>query len=76
MSEQPLGTREAGRIAGRHQRTVVAWIRKGLLPAMKMEGERGPYLIMRADLDALLLKLYTPRPYVPDREASDANGSK
>jgi excisionase family DNA binding protein len=66
MSDKPLSTREAAEIARKHQRTIVAWIRKGMLPAMKFEGLRGPYLIKREDLMDLLAKRYTPRPYQPE----------
>lgn len=68
MSEQPLSTRQAAQIAGKHQRTIVSWIRKGWLPALKFAGKRGPYLIQRADLDALVEKLSTPKPYTPEEQ--------
>jgi len=68
MTEDPIGTREAGRIAKRHQRTIVDWIRKGQLPADKMPGKRGPYLIKRADLHQLIKDLYTPHPYQPEQD--------
>jgi len=71
MSEMPLSTRRAAEIAGKHQRTIVAWIRKGLLPAEKFEGPRGPYLIKEEDLLALLKRRYTPKPYYPDRGGAD-----
>lgn len=65
---KPLSTREAAGIAGKHQRTIVTWIRKGELPAMKLEGKRGPYLIDKRDLEEYLAKRYTPHPYVPESE--------
>lgn len=65
MTEDPMGTRQAGKIAGRHQRTIVDWIRKGLLPAKKLPGKRGPYVIMEADLRQTMKDLYTPQPYTP-----------
>lgn len=68
MSEQPLSTRAAALIAGKHQRTIVTWIRKGELRAMKLEGKRGPYLIDKKDLEEYLAKRYTPHPYVPETE--------
>lgn len=71
MIEDLIGTGEAAKIAGRHPRTVVAWIHKGMLPALKMPGGRGPYLIKKEDLRDLLDTLYTPLPYTP--EAKDAN---
>lgn len=69
MTEKELiGTSQAAKIAGRHQRTVVSWIRKGLLPAKKLPGARGPYIIDPDDLQVLLIELYTPRPYRPQDE--------
>lgn len=68
MSEQPLSTKEAGVIAGKHKRTIVAWIRKGLLPAMKLPGKRGPYLINREDLERTVATLTTPKPYHPEKD--------
>lgn len=69
MTGQPLGTREAARIASRHQRTIVEWIRKGDLPAMKMPGEKGPYLINKDDLLNLIKRKTTPLPYDPEAKA-------
>lgn len=63
---EPLGTREAGRIANRHPRTIVNWIRKNLLKAMKLPGEKGPYIIDKADLLETIAKLTTPQPYDPE----------
>lgn len=65
MSDKPLSTREAGVIAGRHQRTIVSWIHKGLLKARKYPGLRGPYLIKEEDLHETIKELYTPQPYEP-----------
>ena len=69
--KQPLGTRQAAAIAGKHQRTIVTWIQKGELRAMKLPGERGPYLINEADLRETLRIKYTPRPYQPEADADD-----
>ena len=60
-----MGTREAARIAGRHQRTIVAWIHAGKLKALKIPGNRGPYLIYKDDLISTVRKLTTPQPYEP-----------
>lgn len=60
-----LTTRQAGERSGRHTRTIVDWIHKGKLPAMKLPGGRGPYLIEPADLEKLLKVLSTPVPYDP-----------
>lgn len=63
-----IGTARAAAIAKKHQRTIVAWIHKGLLPAMKMPGERGPYVINQSDLEDLVNKLNTPQPYDPEKK--------
>lgn len=66
-----LCTSDAAVIASKHQRTIVSWIRKGWLPAMRLPGGRGPYLIERRDLEELLVRLYTPQPYDPETKDSD-----
>lgn len=74
MAEQTLGTREAAKIANRHQRTVVSWINRGDLPAMKMPGTKGPYVIKKKDLLETIKRKTTPQPYDPrgkDEEARD-----
>lgn len=68
MRENLLSTKQAAQIAGKHQRTIVAWIHKGWLKAMKFEGKRGPYVIDREDLEALVAKLSTPKPYTPQEQ--------
>jgi excisionase family DNA binding protein len=71
MSEMPLSTSEAAKIAGKHQRTIVAWIRRKELRAMKLPGKRGPYLIDKADLLELIKIKYTPKPYNPEGDGTD-----
>lgn len=66
MTNDLLSTGEAAQIASKHPRTIVAWIHKKLLPAMKMPGGRGPYLIKRKDLEEFLIARYTPKPYKPE----------
>ncbi len=60
-----IGTAEAAILAHRHQRTIVAWIRSGKLKAWKMPGGRGPYVIRKDALLALVQHLSTPAPYIP-----------
>lgn len=60
-----LRTADAALIAGRCQRTIVSWIHAGHLPALKMPGPKGPYLINKVDLGNTIRKLMTPRPYKP-----------
>lgn len=73
MTEQPIGTKEAGFIASRHPRTIVSWIHKGDLPALKMPGEKGPYLIMKKDLLDTIKRRMTPKPYSP-KEGDGSSG--
>jgi hypothetical protein len=68
MPENLLNTNQAAVIAGKHQRTIVAWIRAGLLPAQKFPGGRGPYIIDKADLEKLIKEKSTPKPYVPEKQ--------
>lgn len=60
-----LTTRQAADEAKKHPRTIVAWIRRGWLPAQKLPGPRGQYLIRADALHELLGKLYTPETYIP-----------
>lgn len=66
--EHLITTRQAAVAAGKHQRTIISWIHKGLLCASKLPGGRGQYLIDPKDLDALLLHLSTPVPYRPEEQ--------
>lgn len=63
--EDKLTTRQASLVAKVHQRTIVAWIRRGLLPAERLPGGRGRYLIDPHDLEQLVSYLATPVPYEP-----------
>lgn len=68
---KPLTTRQAANIAGKHQRTIVTWIRSGELAAMKLPGKRGRYLIHENDLLEMLKSKYTPEPYQPEGTSAD-----
>lgn len=48
-----LTTTEAGRIAGVSRIRVYQWIQDGLLVATQVSGERGPWVIRRADLERM-----------------------
>lgn len=63
-----LTTREAGQRCGRHQRTIVSYIRRGLLPALKLPGGRGQYFVEPSDVDKLMARLSTPTPYIPEND--------
>lgn len=73
MIDNMLSTAQAAEIAKRNSRTIVAWIHAGKLPAFKLPGGRGPYLIDRADLEQTLLDLYTPHPYKPGKDDRKEN---
>lgn len=51
-SDTPLSTAEAAARSGQPKRTVIHAISTGKLPAQKLGGYNGPYLIQAADLDA------------------------
>lgn len=69
MGNDILTTKDAAQIAGRDRRTIITWIRRGMLPALKLPGGRGQYRIQRDDLEKLVEHLDTPVPYVPQGEA-------
>lgn len=49
-----LSTRDAAAVAQKNRRTIVAWINRGELAAMKNPGARGHYRVRWADLYELL----------------------
>jgi len=63
-----LTTTQAAQRADRHSRTIVGWIRTGKLPAARLPGKRGQYLIDPDVLDEKLREWNTPQPYVPTRK--------
>lgn len=60
-----LTTRQAAEKANKHQRTIVAWIRRGELPAVRRPGGRGQYFIDPDELQQVMDYLSTPVPYEP-----------
>lgn len=52
--DEELTTHQAAAAAKRNRRTIVAWIHRGDLPAMKNPGARGHYRIIWKDLYRLL----------------------
>jgi len=59
--DHELNTREAAAVAKKDRRTIVAWIRRGTLPAMKNPGERGHYRVLWRDLYQVLHTPFTPK---------------
>lgn len=45
-SREQLTTKQCAEAAGINRRTVVEWIRQGILPATRRNGERGHYRIL------------------------------
>lgn len=59
--DEILTTKQCAQAAGIDRRTVVEWIRKGVLPATRRPGARGHYRITWADLwDVLHTPAETP----------------
>lgn len=52
--DQQLNTVECALIAGVNRRTIVAWINRGDLPAVRLPGARGHYRVKRGDLDEVI----------------------
>lgn len=53
--------RQASELVDQHHRTIIAWIRKGWLPAVKRPGSRGRYLIKYSDLMQVANHPYQPK---------------
>jgi excisionase family DNA binding protein len=60
--DQELNTKEAATVAKKDRRTIVAWIHRGTLPAMKNPGARGHYRVLWSDLYKVLHLPATPKP--------------
>jgi excisionase family DNA binding protein len=52
--EELIGAVDAARVLGVTSSAVRRWIRAGRVPARKLPGPVGAYLIRRGDLDALI----------------------
>ena len=53
-----INTKQAAALAKVHPRTIVAWVKRGWLPAMKRPGSRGRYLIRAGDLQDVAYRRY------------------
>lgn len=59
MTEEFLATKDVAGELRIHEMTVLRWIRKGKLPALKEgEGKATRYRIRRTDLDQLVKDIY------------------
>lgn len=56
-----LSAKEASEVVGQDRRTIIAWIRKGWLPAVKRPGPRGRYLVRHEDLINTANRPYEPK---------------
>ena len=54
LDDEELDTRQAAAVAKKDRRTIVAWIHKGFLPALKNPGARGHYRVRWIDLYQVL----------------------
>ena len=63
---EELDTRQAAAVAKKDRRTIVAWIHRGILPAMRNPGARGHYRIVWRDLYQVLHTPAVPK----EKEAS------
>lgn len=51
---QELTTKQAAEATGYNRRTIVAWVKKKILPATRRPGKRGHYRIVWQDLYEVL----------------------
>lgn len=54
--EEVITVKEAAEHLNKHPGTVRRWIREGKLPARKLAGKYGVYLISRSDLLELMMR--------------------
>ena len=52
-SRHPLTVAQVAEMVGRDRKTVLRWIASGRLPAIKLAGQTGAYLIEPEDAEAL-----------------------
>lgn len=60
--KRTLGVAEVARLLGCDATTVHRMIKRGELPAVKMPGLRGPYVIDSADVEAFFARAAAERP--------------
>jgi excisionase family DNA binding protein len=59
--DEEIGCRQAAEYAKVDPRTIATWIRRGWLPAFKLPGARGKYLIKFSDLQRVARTPYQSR---------------
>ena len=53
-SSKPLTVAEVALLLGKNRKTILRWISAGRLPAQKLAGDTGAYIIRPEDVDALV----------------------
>lgn len=61
LQDEELTTKECAAAAKVNRRTIVTWIRRGILPATRRPGERGHYRILWKDLYEALYQPAVPK---------------
>lgn len=61
LQDEEISTLQAAAVAKMDRRTIVAWIHRGILPAMRNPGKRGHYRIVWRDLYRVLHTPAVPR---------------
>lgn len=59
---EEINTKQAAAAAKMDRRTIVAWIHRGILPAMRNPGARGHYRILWGNLYEVLHTPAVPKP--------------
>jgi hypothetical protein len=59
--DEELNTQQCAAAAKKDRRTIVAWIHRGILPAMRNPGARGHYRVLWGDLYKVLHTPAVPR---------------
>jgi len=59
-ADELLSVRQAAKLSARKPVTIQRWIRLGELPAVKLPGRTGSYVIRRGDLDAQIVRRPPP----------------
>lgn len=61
-----VSAKQAAELVGQDRRTVIAWIHRGWLQAVKRPGSRGKYMIRYEDLMKVANRPYEPKADVRD----------
>ena len=58
--EVELTVSQAARLANKHRRTILNWIKQGYLPATRLPGKKGHYRVRLENLKKILNNRYHP----------------